>query len=278
MNRSRVWIEYERILNDVIDWLEDGYQGERVEKKEAARGSKINTPLKASQKVEPEASRSSADAKKGNPDFRIAGHGKTSEDEASFASRYGGELERIAREVRQCERCSLYLIRENTVFGIGTENPLLMIVTAAPVFGAKEADGPLSPYESEYLDKWLKALDLRPGLDTFITPAVKCRTPGGRPPDARELGECFQYLKREFAELKPKAILALGATACGALTGDISDFPSLVGKPWTWEGVPSLVLWTPAEVLENPTRLRKPVWDALQRLRDAWNALPRASV
>jgi len=146
------------------------------------------------------------------------------------------------------------------------------------VFGAKETDGPLPLYESDYLDKWLKALNLRPGQDTFITPAVKCRTPGRRPPDAKELGECFQYLKRQFAELKPRALLALGAAACAALTGDISDFPSLVGKPWTWEGIPSLVLWTPAEVLENPVRLRKPVWDSIQKLRDAWNALPGTGV
>jgi len=278
MSRLRAQIEYRRILDDAIDWLRDGYRRERVEERDAAVDSEISAAPRSLRKNGPGASQNAVDMRRSSPGFRIAKRLKTAEDGADFTSRHGRKLGRIAEEVARCERCSLSLIRENTVPGVGAENPLLMIVTAAPVFGAKEADGPLPPYESEYLDKWLKALDLRPGLDTFITPAVKCRTPGGRPPDGKELGECFQYLKRQFTELNPGAILALGAAACAALTGDISDFPSLVGKPWTWGEVPSLVLWAPAEVLENPTRLRKPVWEALQGLRDAWNALPRAGV
>jgi len=278
MDRLKVRNEYRRILDDAIDWLRDGYRREGIERIDVEAGSETSTASRDLREKGPGASQNVVEPEMSTPDFRIAKARETSEGKAAFTSRHGRKLGRVAEAIARCERCNLSLIRENTVPGVGAENPLLMIVTAAPVFGARENDGPLPPYESEYLDKWLKALNLRPGLDTFITPAVKCRTPGGRPPDPKELGECFQYLKRQFTELKPGAILALGAAACAALTGDISDFSSLVGKPWNWSEVPSLVLWTPAEVLENPTRLRKPVWEALQKLRDAWNALPRAGV
>ena len=274
MNRLKARIEYKRILNDAIDWLRDGYRRERVEEEAigAATSSEISIPSGNSRKNEAP----KKDVRGDDLDFQITELQEISENEAS--SQYRGEMRLLAEKIARCEKCNLYLIRENTVPGVGVGSPLLMIVTAPPAFGTRETDGPLPLYESDYLDKWLGAINLRPGLDTFITPAVKCRTPGGRPPSATELGECFQYLKRQFAELKPKAVLALGAAACAALTGNISDFPSHVGKPWTWEGVPALVLWTPAEVLENPVRLRKPVWEAIQRLRDAWNALPGTGV
>jgi len=278
MNRLEAWTEYGQILNDAIDWLRDGYRRRRVGEsgRNAAVHPEISAVIQSSQDngIETPEDGFYAEGSK----LEIAGAWETAVDETGSTLQYGGELRRIAEEIARCERCNLHLIRENTVPGVGTENPLLMIVTAAPVFGARETDGPLPLYESDYLDKWLRALNLRPGLDTFVLPAVKCRTPGGRPPSAKESGECFQYLKRQFAELRPRAIMALGAAACAALTGNIFDFPSLVGKPWTWEGVPSLILWTPAEVLENPARLRKPVWDALQRLKDAWNALPETGV
>ena len=182
------------------------------------------------------------------------------------------ELRGIADEVRSCRGCNLFLIRENTVPGVGLSGATLMIVTPPPTESAGEEDGPLAPYEAEYLGKWLVALGLDSRRDVFITPAVKCRTPGGRPPHAEESAACAAHLRRQYKAVKPKAVLALGDAACGALTGNAADFPSLVGQDWTWGAVPALVLWTPSEVLANPGRLRAPVWDALKRLKAAWNA------
>ena len=183
------------------------------------------------------------------------------------------ELPRIAAEIRDCRNCSLNLTRENTVPGFGPADCLLMVITPAPADSAAEGDSPLPPFEDEYLGKWLTALELRPGRDVFITPAVKCRTPGGRPPAPGESAACAGYLHRQYRAAAPRAVLALGASACGSLTGSPADFPALVGREWNWGGVPALVLWTPAEVLANPARLRSPVWESLKRLKAAWNAL-----
>ncbi len=183
------------------------------------------------------------------------------------------ELQAVAEKAAQCRACNLHLTRENTVPGVGSVGATLMIVTPPPVDGAPEGGGPLAPYEFEYLEKWLAALALNPSSDIFITPAVKCRTPGGRPPHAEEAAACSGYLREQYKIIRPKAVLALGDAACGVLTGSSADFPKLVGKDWTWGAVPALVLWTPSEVLANPSRLRRPVWDALKRLKDAWNAV-----
>ena len=189
------------------------------------------------------------------------------------ASSDAAELPRIAAEIRECRDCNLHLTRENTVPGYGPADCLLMVVTPAPGDSAAENDSPLPPFEHEYLWKWLTALELRPGPDVFITPAVKCRTPGGRPPLGTESAACAGYLHRQYRAAAPRAVLALGASACASLTGSPADFPALVGRQWNWGGVPALVLWTPAEVLANPARLRSPVWESLKRLKAAWNAL-----
>ncbi len=182
-----------------------------------------------------------------------------------------GGLNELAEEISGCRSCNLYLLRENTVPGVGTAGATLMIITPPPADGAR--GNPLPPFEAEYLGKWLTALKLTPG-EVFITPAVKCRTPGGRPPQKEEAAACAPYLHRQFKLVRPRAVLALGDAACGVLTGNPADFPSLVARDWTYAGVPALVLWTPAEVLANPKRLRKPVWESLQQLQAAWNALP----
>ena len=189
------------------------------------------------------------------------------------ASSDAAELPRIAAEIRECRDCNLHLTRENTVPGYGPADCLLMVITPAPGDSAAENDSPLPPFEHEYLWKWLTALELRPGPDVFITPAVKCRTPGGRPPLGTESAACAGYLHRQYRAAAPRAVLALGASACASLTGSPADFPALVGRQWNWGGVPALVLWTPAEVLANPARLRSPVWESLKRLKAAWNAL-----
>lgn len=194
-------------------------------------------------------------------------------DRAVFETPWPKELRAVADKIAQCRSCNLYLTRESTVPGVGPVGATLMIVTPPPVDGACQGDSPLPPYEAEYLEKWLVALELDLTRDIFLSPAVKCRTPGGRPPHAEEAAACSGYLREQYKVVRPKAVLALGDAACGVLTGSASDFPTLVGKDWTWGSVPALVLWTPAEVLANPSRLRRPVWEALQRLKVAWNAV-----
>lgn len=260
MNRKDLLTEYMRILNQTEQWLTDGYRKEEPDMeihipKDAledstvgADGAKEDTPL---------------------PNIRQPGFDISTESSS---------LSMIADEIRNCQRCNLSLVRNNTVPGIGTQGALLMVVTAAPADSAREDMSPLAQHEQEYVEKWLRALDLNPQRDAFFTPAVKCRTPAGRPPEPEEAAACAPYIQRQFQSINPRAVLALGAAACGALTGSSREFPALVSREWLWGGVPALVLWTPSEVLANPKRLRKPVWEALQRLKVAWNALPERRI
>lgn len=275
MDRTQAFAEYGRILQESADWLSHGYRRKHADREPTlpilwVTPDETPPPMSENQPLTP-----STDL--GVPPAAV--NVSVVESTPAEGTPFGGAtLQQIAGEVAGCRNCNLYLIRQSTVPGIGSIGATLMVVTAPPVVGAGETDNPLPLYEIEYLDRWLTALELKTGRDTFITPAVKCRTPGGRPPHPEESGACAGYLRRQYKEVKPRAILALGAAACGALTGNQADFPSLVGRDWTWGAIPALVLWTPAEVLANPGRLRKPVWESLQRLKAAWNAVPGSYV
>lgn len=303
MDRTQAFAEYGRILEDLEDSVSGGFRRQHAElevsppsvrpsetasgtpgdaaQRPDAGGSGAGTALSPAPRtpaadIDPSGGRQTADVGL-SPPLRPSVPVPAAEPPSSVRPadpEAAAELRKIAGEVGECRQCNLYLLREHTVPGIGSPGAMLMVVTPPPSDTASELTSPLPAYEQEYLEKWLRALGLDPAADAFVTPAVKCRTPGSRPPQPEEAAACTTYLRRQYKAVAPRAVLALGSSGCGTLTGDPGDFPSLVGKDWTWGAVPALVLWTPAEVLANPGRLRAPVWDALQRLKAAWNAVP----
>lgn len=282
MERTEILNEYARILNDAEDLADGGYRREH-EIRVAAPPLRRKPPGMsktggAAAGSRPETAENHFDPASDSRPQRNGGVSHSGKDPVQPGIEESGSLRQIADEIANCRNCNLYLTRNQTVPGTGRAAVTLMIVTPPPADSASFRDSPLAVHEQEYLNKWLVALGLNPETDIFITPAVKCRTPAGRPPHPAELQACSGYLRRQYKEVKPRAVLALGETACGALTGNPLDFSSLVGQDWNWGAVPALVLWTPAEVLASPGRLRGPVWEALQQLRSAWNAIPGSSV
>jgi DNA polymerase len=283
MERTEIFNEYARILNEAEDLVNGGYRREHeidiVVPPLRGKSPEMSQSDGAAGRIRPEtAEKNSLPTADSRP--LQSGGGSTTGRGGAVQHRIeeSGSLRQIANEIAECRNCNLYLTRNHTVPGTGSQAVTLMIVSPPPADSAASRDSPLAVHEQEYLNKWLTALGLNPETDIFITPAVKCRTPAGRPPHPAELQACSAFLRRQYKEVRPRAVLALGETACGALTGNPSDFPSLVGQDWNWGAVPALVLWTPAEVLAGPGRLRGPVWIALQQLRTAWNAIPGSSV
>lgn len=71
------------------------------------------------------------------------------------------------------------------------------------------------------------------GLDKrnlSMTNLVACAPPGDREPSASEIKQCSGRLKREIQLIKPELIIALGAPATRALTGDTNPITKLRGE------------------------------------------------
>jgi len=181
-------------------------------------------------------------------------------------------LQRIREDLGDCTRCKLHRQgRKQIVFGVGNPRAELMFVGEGP--GADEdAQGvPFVGRAGQLLNNMIKAMGLR-REDVYIANIVKCRPPGNRQPERDECETCSPFLMRQIATVKPKAIVALGATAAknllamnapmSELRGRWYDFKPAGSDP-AWPGARLAVTYHPAFLLRDP-RQKGEAWKDLQ--------------
>jgi DNA polymerase len=181
-------------------------------------------------------------------------------------------LRMIREDLGDCTRCKLHKQgRRQIVFGVGNPRAELMFVGEGP--GADEdAQGePFVGRAGQLLNNMIKAMGLR-REDVYIANIVKCRPPGNRTPEPDECETCSPFLMRQIATIKPKAIVALGATAAknllamnsslGELRGRFYDFKPSGSDP-SWSGARLAVTYHPAYLLRDP-RQKGEAWKDLQ--------------
>ena len=181
-------------------------------------------------------------------------------------------LKLIREDLGDCTRCKLHQQgRKQIVFGVGNPHAELMFVGEGP--GADEdAQGePFVGRAGQLLNNMIKAMGLR-REDVYIANIVKCRPPGNRTPEPDECGMCSPFLMRQIAAIKPKVLVALGATAAknllamnsslGDLRGRWFDFKPPAIDP-SWPGARLAVTYHPAYLLRDP-RQKGETWKDLQ--------------
>ncbi len=183
-------------------------------------------------------------------------------------------LKLIREDLGDCARCKLHQQgRKQIVFGVGNPRAELMFVGEGP--GADEdAQGePFVGRAGQLLNNMIKAMGLR-REDIYIANIVKCRPPQNRQPERDECDTCSPFLMRQIAAVKPKVIVALGATAAknllamnasmSELRGRFYDFmPTGVKPDPSWPGARLAVTYHPAFLLRDP-RQKGEAWKDLQ--------------
>jgi uracil-DNA glycosylase len=174
-----------------------------------------------------------------------------------------------------CQRCRLARLgRKQIVFGTGDPNAELMFVGEGP--GADEdAQGlPFVGRAGQLLNNMIGAMGLK-REQVYIANIVKCRPPGNRTPERDECDTCSPFLMRQIGVIRPKVIVALGATAAKNLLGVNDSMNSMRGRFYDYSpkrtlmdtGEPVecklLVTYHPAFLLRDP-RQKKEAWKDLQ--------------
>jgi DNA polymerase len=102
----------------------------------------------------------------------------------------------------------------------------------------------------------------------FIANVLKCRpdmppgVSGNRKPKLEEMQTCLPYLREQIEIIRPKAIVALGATALEGLTGEALPVGRVRGTWRAFEGIPLMVTYHPAYLLRNQAISEKrKVWE-----------------
>ena len=174
-----------------------------------------------------------------------------------------------------CQRCKLAKLgRKQIVFGTGDPHAELMFIGEGP--GADEdAQGlPFVGRAGQLLNNMIAAMGLK-REQVYIANIVKCRPPGNRTPERDECDTCSPFLMRQIDVIRPKVIVALGATAAKNLLGVNDSMASMRGRFYDFSppgiadesGEPFecklAVTYHPAFLLRDP-RQKKETWKDLQ--------------
>jgi uracil-DNA glycosylase family protein len=135
------------------------------------------------------------------------------------------DLDRLREAAADCTACPLYQNATQTVFGEGPDRAEIMFVGEQPGDAEDLAGHPFVGPAGRLLDRCIKEA----GIDrsrAYVTNAVKHFkwVPRGArrihsKPGSMEIAACFPWLKAELAAVKPRIVVALGATAAQALFG-----------------------------------------------------------
>jgi len=181
-------------------------------------------------------------------------------------------LEEIAADIGDCRRCRLHQGRSKIVFGMGNPQARLVFVGEGP--GADEdAQGlPFVGRAGQLLTQMIDGTARREGIaierkDVYICNVVKCRPPGNRTPEPDEMEVCGQFLARQLASIRPKAICALGATAVRWLLGTKEPLGRLRGTWHRWGDIPVMVTYHPAYLLRAVSpQAKREAWEDLKKV------------
>lgn len=123
------------------------------------------------------------------------------------------QLEQVCRN---CTRCGLYETRTNVVFGVGPKDADILFVGEGPGQQEDLQGEPFVGAAGKLLDEMLCIIDLG-RHNCYIANIVKCRPPGNRDPLEVEQDACIDFLRNQFALIRPKILVCLGRIAATRL-------------------------------------------------------------
>jgi DNA polymerase len=134
-------------------------------------------------------------------------------------------LKSVRDAAEDCRACHLYKKATQTVFGEGPRKAEVMLVGEQPGDAEDLAGHPFVGPAGKLLDRALQeaGIDRRLVYVTNVVKHFKWEPRGKRrihaKPNAAEIAACRPWLETEFALVKPRVLVCLGATAAQALLG-----------------------------------------------------------
>jgi uracil-DNA glycosylase len=152
----------------------------------------------------------------------------------------GADLDELREAALGCRGCHLWEGTTQTVFGRGSSTARVVLVGEQPGDVEDQRGEPFVGPAGVLLRRALGDAAIDPA-DTYTTNAVKhfkYRRMGKRrihqTPDRIEITACRPWLLAEFAQLNPRVVVALGATAAQALLGPSFRVTKQRGELMPW--------------------------------------------
>jgi uracil-DNA glycosylase family protein len=163
-------------------------------------------------------------------------------DPAPERANAGAPIETLREAVEACRACPLWAPATQTVFGEGPPTPASWWSASSPATGGHRRPPLRRPGGQGCSTGRAEAAGIE-RAKIYVTNAVKHFKfePRGKrrihqKPDRGEIDHCRWWLAKEIELIKPRLIVALGATALYALSGEQRPLNQVRGKPITMQG------------------------------------------
>ncbi|MCP4833885.1 MAG: uracil-DNA glycosylase [Phycisphaera sp.] len=168
-----------------------------------------------------------------------------------------------------CEHCGASTTHQSVVFGEGDPRAAVMFVGEAPGAEEDRLGRPFVGPAGELLDRMIDAVGLSRG-DVYIGNVIKVRPPENRTPRPDECELCGPWLLAQVAAIRPRVVVALGATPTKYLLRTSAGITRLRGCRADIRigsfAVPVVPTFHPSYVLRQYTaEVRRAVWEDLKQ-------------
>jgi uracil-DNA glycosylase len=203
---------------------------------------------------------------------------ESDKSEASVAVDVETAMAALRARACVCVKCpNLAGSRKNVVFGVGDIHSALMFVGEAPGADEDQQGEPFVGAAGQLLTRIIKTMGFG-RENVYIANILKCRpdTPGqmsgNRKPTADEMKTCLPYLLEQINLIRPKVIVALGATAIEGLLGKTDGIGKLRGRFQVFRDIPLMPTFHPAYLLRNQALSEKrKVWEDMLQVMEKLN-------
>ncbi len=167
------------------------------------------------------------------------------------------ELKEIKDKVLACKKCSLYKTRTCPVIGQGNHQAKIIFIGEAPGAQEDRTGRPFCGEAGKILDELLESAGIK-REEIYICNILKCRPPGNRNPNKKEIDACVPYLERQIKTIKPNAICTLGNYSTAyilkkyGLGGEIEGISKIHGKIFSIDNIKIIPFYHPAVAAYNP--------------------------
>ena len=178
--------------------------------------------------------------------------------------------------VLNCKECNKHVRPgKKVVFGVGSVNADIFFCGEAPGADEEIQGEPFVGRAGQLLTKIIKAMGLKRS-DVYIGNIMNWRPEthnmiGNRPPTQEEMNFCLPYLKAQVAVVKPKVIVAMGATAVNGLLGPDPDrrMGLIRGRWFNFEGTDLTPTYHPSYILRNGSlKTKRTIWEDMMQVME----------
>jgi DNA polymerase len=160
-------------------------------------------------------------------------------------------LQVLAEQAASCTACELHKTRIKSVFHKGKPEAEICFMGEAPGADENVQGLPFVGRSGKLLDSMITAMGLSTE-EVYICNIVKCRPPNNRKPELAEMNCCRPFLTQQLDIVRPRVIIALGATAVEGLLGPGEGITKRRGKWGQYQNIDVMPTFHPSYLLRTP--------------------------